>query len=197
MTGAGAIMEDRPVHPRFLSLEFHLRFFPRFLRSHLKSKKMGTGGVAFTSTLEMIVALAVCLILAVIGIPLAVNQGSILGWVLTFIGAGGIVALFIQSVASQWGDRPTYDDFLAGIYLLAVALGIISGIPVGMDHHAPVAGLFTSIGGFIAGHALGIGAGLQMQRLGWIAVIANMLAGFGAICVGAGTVIMLAFVAFG
>jgi hypothetical protein len=190
-------MQGDPVSPSFLSLEFHLRFFPRLLRARLKSKGRKMRGGAFTSTLEMIVSLAVCFILAVIGIPLALNQGSILGWILTVIGAGGIVALFIQSVGSQWGSRPTYDDFLAGIYFLAVTLGIISGIPVGMDHHAPVAGLFTSIGGFIAGHALGIGAGLQMQRLGWIAVIANMLAGFGAICVGACTIIMLAFVAFG
>jgi hypothetical protein len=189
-------MQDDPAYPRFLSLEFHVRFFPRFLRSHLKSKKMGTGGGAFTSTLEMIVSLAVCLILAVIGIPHALNQGSVLGWILTVIGAGGIIALFIQSVGSQWGSRPTYDDFLAGIYFLAVSLGIIIGIPVGMDYHAPLAGVFTSIGGFVAGHVLGIGAGLQLQRLGWIAVIANMLAGFGAVCLSAGTIIMLAVVAF-
>jgi hypothetical protein len=187
----------QPNPPRFLSFEFHLRFFPGLLRSRLKSKRTRTGGGAFTSTLEMIVALAVCIILVVIGIPNALTQGSIFGWILTVIGSGGIIVLFIQSVGSQWGSPPTYDDFLAGIYFLAVCLGIISGIVVGMDHHSPLAGLLTSTGGFIAGHALGIGAGLQMQRLGWMAVIANMLSGFGAICVGAGTIIMLVVVSFG
>jgi hypothetical protein len=186
-----------PVPPRFLSLEFHVRFFPRFLRTHLKSMRRGKEGGSFTSTLEMIVSLAVCVILAMIGIPLALAQGSIFGWILTVIGLGGICVLFIQSVGSQWGSRPTYDDFLVGIYFLAVSLGIIVGIPVGMDRHSPLAGIATSIAGFLAGHLLGIGASLQLQRLGWIAVIINMLAGFGAICLSAGTCIMLVVVVFG
>jgi hypothetical protein len=184
------------VHPRFLSLEFHLRFFPRFLLSRFKEKRM-RGGVSFTSNLEILVVLAVCFILAFIGMPLAVNQGSVVGWILTVIGVGGIGALLVQSIGSQWGSQPTYDDFLAGIYFFAVSLGIIIGIPIGMDHHSPIAGVLTSIGGFIVGHVIGIAAALQMQRLGWMAVIANMLAGFGAICLSAGTIIMLMFVAFG
>lgn len=185
------------IPPRFLSLEFHTRFFPRFIRDRFRSMRRQREGVSFPPVLEMFLTLAVSFVLALIGVPLALNQGSILGWILTVIGVGGIILLFIQSVGSQWGSRPTYDDFLAGIYFLLVSLGIIIGIVIGMDHHAPVAGVVISIGGFIAGHVIGIGASLQMQRLGWIAVIINMLAGFGAICVGGGTIIMLIMVAFG
>lgn len=190
-------MNDNPIPPCFLSLQFHVRFFPRLLWAHLRSKKRERECTSFTSNLEMLVTLAVCIILAVIGIPLAVTQGSILGWILTVIGTGGICVLFIQSVASQWGTRPTYDQFLTGIFFFFLSLGVFIGIPVGMDHHSALLGVVTGIVGFLAGHVLGIAAGLQLQRLGWIAAIANMLAGLGSIILVATAIIMLLFYVFG
>ena len=55
---------------KLFSLEFHTRFFPRLLRDRLRRKKKDEQGTSFTSTMELMVTLAVCLILAIIGIPM-------------------------------------------------------------------------------------------------------------------------------
>jgi hypothetical protein len=190
-------MENQPVSPSFLSSEFHVRFLPGLLRARLRSHRRGKEGISFTSNLEMMVTLAVCVVLAIIGIPLALTQGSILGWILTIIGIGGICVLFIQSVGSQWGSRPTYDDFLVGIFFFFVSLGVFVGIPVGMEYHSALAGVIASTVGFLAGYALGVAAGLQLQRIGWIAVTVNMVAGFCAIILVATALVMLLFYVFG
>jgi hypothetical protein len=147
--------------------------------------------------MEMMIASALCLTLAVVGIPLALNQGSIIGWILSIIGVGGVVFLLISSVAAQWGNRPTYDDFLTGIYFLFVSVGIFIGIPVSMDKHSPWLGVLTSFAGLLVGYVLGIFAGLQLQYLGWIAVLINMLAGFAAIVTAAAFLIMLVALTLG
>ena len=144
----------------------------------MKRREQGT---SFTSTMEMMILFAVCLILAIVGIPLALTGGSIIGWILTISGVGGGLALFIASVAAQWGSRPTYHDFLMGIFLFFVAAGVFIGIPVGMEKHSAWLGALTSLGGLLAGYALGILAGFHLQHLGWIAIPLNMLAGFAAI----------------
>jgi hypothetical protein len=179
--------------PRFFSLEFHTRFFPQVLRDRLHRKKREGQGVAFTSTTEMIIGLVVCLILAMIGIPSAWTQGSIVGWILSIIGVGGIVVLVIISIGGQWGDRPTYDDFLAGIFLFFICLGLFIGIPVGMDRNSFWLGLAASLAGLSGGYVLGIFAGLRLQHLGWLAVIINMLAAFAAIIL-IGTALVLLIV---
>jgi len=184
-------MTADPVPPKFLSLEFHTRFFPRLLLDRLRRKKMEAQGTTFTSTTEMFITFAVCLILAVIGLPSALNRGSIVGWGLSVLGVGGMIFLTIVSVGSQWGTRPSYDDFLAGIFFFFVFFGVILGIPVGMDAHSAGLGIFTSLAGLIGGYLLGILAGLKLQHLGWIAIIINMLAGLSAIALSGGTLIML------
>jgi hypothetical protein len=137
------------------------------------------------------IALAVCLILAVIGIPSAWTRGSIVGWILGILGVGGLLAIFVLSVAAQWGSRPTYDDFLSGIFFFFVSLGILAGIPVGIDSHSPWLGVLASLAGLIGGYVLGIFAGMQLQHLGWIAVILGMLGGFAAIVMGGTAFVML------
>jgi hypothetical protein len=184
------------VPPRFLSLEFHTRFFPRLLRDRLRRKKKEEQGPSFTSTTELIVTLVVCLILAVIGIPSALIRGSIVGLILSIIGVGGLLAILILSVGAQWGNRPTYDDFLAGIFFFFVSLGIFIGIPVGIDNHSPWLGVLTSLVGLLGGYVLGIFAGMQLQHLGWIAVILSMLAGFAAIMMGGTALVMLLVLTF-
>jgi hypothetical protein len=177
--------------PRFLSLEFHTRFFPRLLRDRLRGKKKEEQGTSFTSTMELTLTLAVCVILAVIGIPSALMRGSIVGLILSIFGVGGLLALFVLSVGAQWGSRATYDDFLTGIFFLFVSLGIFIGIPVGMDSHSPWLGALTSLAGLFGGYVLGIAAGMQLQHLGWISVILNMLAGLAAIVMGGTVLVML------
>jgi hypothetical protein len=182
--------------PRFLSLEFHSRFFPQLLRARLQRKKRESQGTTFTSTTEMIISLAVCLILAIIGIPLAWTQGAIVGWILSIAGVGGIVTLVILSVGGQGGDRPTYDDFLTGIFLFFVSLGLFIGIPVGMDRHSFWLGMSASLAGLVGGYGLGIFAGLWMQYLGWLAVIMNILAALAAIVLGGTALILLVVLVF-
>jgi len=183
------------VPPKFLSLEFHARFFPGLLRDrYLRRVRSETPGTTFTSTTEMTVTLVVCLILAVIGIPSALTRGSIVGWILTALGVGGTVLLVILSVAGQWGTRPTYGDFLGGLFFFFVSLAVPAGVAVGMETHSPWLGILAGIAGLLAGYALGILAGLRMQHLGWIATIVNMLAGLAAIIVAAGGVVTLVVV---
>ncbi len=177
--------------PKFLSLKFHSRFFPRLLRDRLRRKKIEEQGTSFTSTTELTVVLAVCLILAVIGIPSALTRRSLVGWILSLIGVGGVLAIFVLSVGAQWGKRPTYHHFLTGIFFFFVSVGIFIGIPVGMDNHSAWLGMLTSLAGLFGGYVLGIFAGMQLQHLGWIAAILNMLAGFAAIVMGGTTLIML------
>jgi hypothetical protein len=184
-------MTADPDTPKFLSLEFHTSFFPRLLWGRLRRKKKETQGTTFTSTMEMIIALAVCLILAVIGIPSALTRGSVVGWILSIIGVGGILALLIASVGAQWGNRPTYDNFLTGVFFFFVSLGILIGIPVGMGNSSPVLGVSVSLAGLLGGYMLGIFAGLRMQHLGWMALILNMVAGLAAIAMGGATLITL------
>ena len=149
-----------------------------------------TRGTTFTSTMEMMISMAVCLILAALGIPPAVNRGSVAGWLAAVVGVGGILALLVLSVAAQWGTRSSYDNFLIGVFFFFLSLGIFIGIPVGMDSHSFLLGVSASLAGLVGGYALGILAALGLQHLGWMAGIVNMLAGFGAIVIG-GTALAL------
>ena len=99
-------------------------------------------------------------------------------------------------MSSQGGERPTYDDFLMGIFLFFVSLGFFIGIPVGMSRHSFWLGLLASLGGLVGGYILGILSGLWMQRLGWLAVILNMLAALGAIIVVGTELIMILVLIF-
>ncbi len=145
-------MAPETAPPKFLSTEFHTGFFPRLLKERWQRKKRERQGTTFTSTMEMMISFAVCLILAIIGIPLAWVQGSIAGWILAILGAGGIAVLVILSVSGQWGEQPTYENFLMGIFLFFVSLGAFIGIPVGMDRHSFWVGVFASVAG-LASHS--------------------------------------------
>jgi hypothetical protein len=125
--------------------------------------------------------LAFCLILVIIGAPKAITQKSTVGWILFGIGLLGLVFLFVQSIASQWRERPSYDGFLVGFFFLFITLGLTSGIYAGTLRHSFALGLLAGSAGLLAGYLLGIFAGLQFQRLGWMAVLLNILAGLAII----------------
>jgi hypothetical protein len=186
-------MTADPVPPIFLSLEFHTRFFPQLLiNRYLRRKKKGdTPDTTFTSTTEMFLLVAVCAILAAIGLPSALSKGSTFGWVLSVVGIGGMIALVIQSVAAGWGIKPSYDDFLVGIFLFFVSLGFVAGVAAGLDAHSASVGIPATVAGVAVGYAVGILAGLRMQHLGWIAIPLNMLAGLGAVIVAGGALVVL------
>jgi hypothetical protein len=184
-------MTGETAPPKFLSLEFHARFFPRLLLDRLRRKGREPGGTTFTPDMEMYLVLAVCLVLTFIGLPMAWSRGSLVGWVLAALGVGGVVFLVIQGVASRWGVRPRYDDFLVGVFFFFVALGALVGIPVGMDAHSAGLGILAGAAGLAGGYLAGIFAGLALQRLGWIAVVIDMLAGLGAIILAGGALFLL------
>jgi hypothetical protein len=162
------------MHPKFLSLEFHTRFFPALLLGRLSPEEKG--GTTFTSTTELYVLLVICLILVVIGIPNAVSHKSIIGWIAGGIGAAGIMAMFISSILSQMGTPPSYDAFLKGIFLFFLSLGISAGIFIGTLDHSSLKGLLVGSAGLVAGYLLGILFGLWFQYLGWLAGMLNLVA---------------------
>jgi len=127
--------------------------------------------------MERQIVLAVCIIFLAFGIPGAMSNNSIPGWIAAVIGAAGIVALIINSVLSRRGGPPSYDDFLAGVFFFFVFLGITSGIFVGTLEHSFFLGLLVGSAGFIGGYLLGILAALWLQYLGWLSVIVNIIAG--------------------
>jgi hypothetical protein len=155
--------------PKFLSLEFHLRFFPALLWSRLRpQQRQGTG----FAPLSPIIIVFACILLVILGIPYAMSHGSVIGWILSGVGLAGIVALFINSIFSRSGP-PSYDGFLAGIFFFFISLGITSGVFIGALERSFALGLLAGAGGFVAGYGIGIFAGLWLQYLGWMADLLN------------------------
>jgi hypothetical protein len=182
--------------PKFLYLDFHLRFFPQVLRRRLRGKAK-EGGVSFTSTLEATILLAACVVLALIGLPSAITRGSIVGYVFSILGVGGAGTLFVWSVASSWGSPAGYDQFSPGVFFFFVLAGIFVGIPVGLSGHSFLLGVSLSLAGLVAGYPIGIFSGRQAQRLGWISTIVDMLAGLAAVGLAGAALIMLFALAAG
>ena len=89
-------MTEQTNIPKFFSLEFHTRFFPRLLWSRLQPKKEAEG-TRFSHDMEYMVLLALCLFLAAMGVPMAA-KGSWIGWILGIVGIGGILAMVIFSI---------------------------------------------------------------------------------------------------
>ncbi|MEK6589056.1 MAG: hypothetical protein AABZ11_00080 [Nitrospinota bacterium] len=175
-------MSPGNIPPKFLSFEFHTKFFPALLFNRLRPKKEDEG-VSFPPSVytEATIALAICGVLTAIGMPSAISEGSIIGWIIGGIGVAGILALFILSVKSGLEEPPSYDDFLMGIFFFFISLGISAGIFNGALKHSLPLGITGSLAGLIVGYMLGIFAGLYMQYLGWTAVLLNMLAGISII----------------
>lgn len=162
-------------------------------RLHLK--KSAGRGTTFTSTTEMFITLCVCVVLAIIGIPSAAN-GSVVGWILSMLGVGGTVVLVIISMIDQRGERPSYDDFLTGVFFFFVVLGVFIGIPAGMEAHSFPVGFLAGLAGLVSGYIIGIIGGFWLQYLGWVAIVINMIAAFGAIILSGTVLIMLFALAF-
>lgn len=160
--------------PKFLSLEFHTRFFPSLLRGRLPRGTREVTG--FSSTVERYVLFVVCCVLVALGMPSAISRNSVIGWATGGIGAAGTLALIINSIISC-NTPPSYDRFLTAVFFFFVMLGISAGVFAGSLQHSLALGLLVGSGGLIAGYLLGILAGLWLQRFGWLASMVNGLAG--------------------
>jgi len=162
--------------PNLLSIEFHTRFFPGFLWNRLRSKERRGSG--FNSSFELYIALIICVILVTVGIPPAVYSRSIAGWISSGIGAAGILAMIIHSIASSFGESPSINDFLVGFFFFFLTAGLTAGIFISsLEHYPFFQSLLISAAGLIAGYALGILAGFGLQYIGWLAALLDPLAG--------------------
>lgn len=164
--------------PGILSIEFHAHFFPALLRNRLRPVKKAMAGF-LPPIFEYMIAVFVCVMLLIFGIPGALRN-SLAGWVLSSLGALGIVALLINSIVSR-EDPPSYDDFLLGVFFFFVLLGVTAGIFAGALNHSLVLGFLVSAGGLFAGYLLGILAGFYLQYLGWMSLLLNFLSGLGVL----------------
>jgi hypothetical protein len=178
--------------PKFLSWEFHARFFPRLLASRMRPQKRPGTGFVHAGIMEGMILLAVCGILLASGLPSVLKQGAIAGWIMSVLGAGGIFAIFIASVHAQRGVRPSYDHFLLGIFFFFVTLGTLGGIMMGIYLHSQWIEAITGAAGFCTGYLIGLLAGQWFQYLGLISGVINAAAYFGAV-VAAGTAVVMLF----
>lgn len=174
--GTGASHQN--LAPEFLSLEFHTRFFPALLRQRLRSKERS--GTGFGPPTEFPIVFVVCIVLIFIGLPMAIDDGSFIGWVIAGFGGAGILFLVINSIASRSAPLD-YDAFLPGVFFFFVVLGLNAGIFTGFLEHSSALGMALGGAGLVAGYLLGILGGLYLQYLGWMAVLVNGLAWLGVI----------------
>jgi hypothetical protein len=105
-------------------------------------------------------------------------KGSWVGWILGILGIGGILAFVVFNILAELGTRPSYDNFLIGVFFFFVFLGVSAGMFVGKMEHSLFLGLLGGALGLFLGYVIGIFAGLWFQYLGWFASIVNMLFGF-------------------
>lgn len=166
---------NKDTMPKFLSLKFHTRFFPALLWGRLRPGERA--GTSFSSAVESYVLFVIIFVLLAIGIPLAVSNKPVIGWVLAGMGAAGTVALLISSIFSR-KEPPSYDNFLIGVFFFFVILGLTAGVFIGTLKHSLTPGMLVGAAGLVAGYLLGILAGLWFQYLGWVASIVNGLAIF-------------------
>ena len=160
------------------TLEFHTKFFPRLLWSRLRPQKKEQGRACFGPNIELMGLLALCGMLIAIGIPLAVNRGSVVGWALIFLGIAGILAILVFSIFAQLGTKPSYDNFLIGVFFFFVFLGLTVGLFIGQQEHWPFWGLLgRGVLGLFIGYIVGIFAGFWFQCFGWAAFLVDMAAG--------------------
>jgi hypothetical protein len=185
-------MSDDEKSPKFFSWEFHVRFFPRLLASRMRPKKRQGTGFVHSGIMEGMILLAVCGILLASGLPSVLKQGAVAGWIMSILGAGGILAIFIASAYAQRGVKPSYDHFLFGVFFFFVTLGTLGGIIAAIYLHSPWLEVITDVAGFCFGYLVGLFAGQWFQYLGLISGVIDAAAYFGAV-VASGTAVVMLF----
>ena len=162
-----------PEVPGIFSVAFHLGYFPELVWSqlwgHPDSRKRHV-------LIEIPIVFVGALVLVGSGLPGAVEQHSPQGWALTLFGAGGALAILLYCLRSSRGLSLSYAEFEPWVFLLLCALGVLGGMVLGLSWHWPWTGAFL---GASAGYWLGLGAGLQAQRLGPLRVFVALAAGLG------------------
>jgi hypothetical protein len=168
--------------PPFWTAQFHLQYFPQRLWANLKnhpdSRKVHV-------LIEIPIALVVCALMLAWGFPSATQQHSPTGWVLTLLGAFGLIALVAVCVSSTARVSLNYSEFEPWTFLFLVCLGFFGALlgPVIFMKLSLGVGLMLSPVGLGLGYLVGIKAGLWAQRLGPLRALGALIAGLGAVAV--------------
>jgi len=177
--GKGAVeMKETNELPSFFSLAFHTSFFPALLWRllHPKNRRYESTFSGHIS-LELPVLAIISIVLGIYGFSAVLGSGSIIGWVCGILGLGGFVYLLTGSIRSVWGMRPSFDHFRTIIFLFCVVLGLTIGLEMGNVYRAPYGmKIISGLTGLILGYLLGIVGGLWVQRLGWMAILLDIIA---------------------
>ena len=168
--------------PPFWTAEYHLPFFPRRFWANLKKHPDSRKKHVF---FEIPIALVVCALMLAWGLSSATQQDSPTGWLLTLLGAGGLIALVAVCVSSTAGVPLNYSEFEPWSFLFLVCLGFFGGLlGPGIFLKLPLGvGLVLSLSGLALGYLTGIKAGLWAQRLGPLRAFFALAAGLGVVVV--------------
>lgn len=172
----------RETPPPFWTAKFHLSFFPRLLWANLKNHPDSRKSHILY---EIPIALVICALMLAWGYPSATQQHSPVGWVLTLLGAGGLIALVAVCVSSTSGVPLNYLQFEPWIFLFLTCLGFFGGLlgPGIFLKLSLEVGLALSPVGLVLGYLVGIKAGLWAQRLGPLRALLALAAGLGVVAV--------------
>ncbi len=171
-------MDEKNKHPRFFSLDFHVKFFPALLWRLLHPKKRRYESTfAGRISLELPALAVVSIILGIYGFSAAIGSGSAIGWVCGIAGLGGFSYLLTASIRSTTGTRPSFEYFRTIVFLFFVLLGLTIGLEMGNAYRLPYGlTLITGLSGLILGYVAGIYGGLWVQCLGWMASLLDLIA---------------------
>jgi hypothetical protein len=166
-------LEQTP--PRFFSLAFHGRFFPRLLRARLKGE--AEPGFGRHGSLEVTLLLAAGLV------ALALGAGGLHGgahpWIyapVAILGAAGFGGALILSVARGASAPRSFAGFQPWIFFFVLLLLPTAGAFAGALNHSPAQAALGAAAGLVVGYFAGIAAGYLAQALGELGGLLNGLA---------------------
>jgi len=170
-------MNETNKQPLFFSLEFHTSFFPALLWRVLHPKKRKHESIfAGHIALEYPVLAVISIITGIYGMVEIFDSGLIIGWACGIIGLGGFIYFLCNSIHSRMQIRPSFEYFRVIIFFFFVILGITIGMEIGIAYHLSYGlRIILLLAGFLLGYLSGIGGGLWIQYLGWIASLLDVL----------------------
>lgn len=170
-------MNETNKPPRFFSLEFHTSFFPALLGRVLHPEKRKHESIfAGHIALEYPVLAAISIITGVYGMIEIIDSGSITGWVCAILGSGGFIYFLCNSIHSGVQIRPSFENFRAIIFFFFMILGMTIGLEIGIVCKISDGfRIIPALAGLFLGYFSGIGGGLWVQKLGWMASLLDII----------------------
>lgn len=154
--------------PKFWSLAFHCRYFPRLLARRLRPTPAPNIPLPISSSEARLgLVLAACGAMAIAAIR-AEDHYPWLADGLLLMAASGLLYVLLSSLKAAQGLRPCWQGFLLGLFTTMLFLGLSAGAILGIQENGWHKWLHLAAGVF-AGYWLGLLAGFQGQRLGFFA----------------------------